>query len=266
MTSAAVPYPKRHARMGHYAIWQSRDFVFNIAIVSMLLFGLLGFLTVMQVQQSEAFYAMRRGAGVMPVAAKVNIFIQIFGMFATVAPIIALSGIVSQDRTNGYTRFLFSKPVSPVWFYLQSFLIRMAGFLVMGTLLMLAYSHYEPPAFNPKILVDMSLSFVAIGGIIFLLSVVSRFDWLVGVLVLLISAVLWGRWETIGGIKQASLYLLPPMGKSGLLHQWMVGLTTMGELGPVPFPTKWALWSAGYGLACLVLGLYLLRRVPLTKA
>jgi hypothetical protein len=268
MTAPAVSspgFPRRHARMGRYALWQTSDFVINTAIITIILFGLLGFLSVMQIHTAEQYYGMRHPPQPMPLQAKLNIFLQIYGIFATVAPIICLSGIVSQDRTSGYTRFLFAKPVSPRWFYTQSLLIRLAGFLVIGHALLFWYGLYEPPAYTSRFLVDMLVTFASIGGVVFLLSVISKFDGLVSVVVLLVSAIVWGKWETATGFKHALTYLLPPVEKSGDLHQWVLQLNTMGSIGEVAFPTKWALWSAGYGLACMVLGLYLLRKIPLTK-
>ena len=72
---------------------------------------------------------------------------------------------------------------------------------------------------------------------------------------------------TASGIKHAVTYLFPPVVKSGDMHNWMLGLTPAGSTAAASlFPWKYALWSAGYGLACVVVGLYLLRKVSLTKA
>lgn len=270
MSAPALEFPRRHARMASYALWQSRDFVMNIAIISLLLFGLLGTLSIMQIHLNEQMYMMQKVPRPMPESAKLMMFGQVYAVFAMVAPIICLSGIVSQDRAMGYTRFLFAKPVSVASYYFQALLVRFAGFLVLGHVLLLAYGLFEPPTYTPRMLVDMTICFVAIGGVVFLVSVLSRFDGLVAIVALLLSSVIWGLWREKEGIRYWLTNLVPPILKIGDVHDWMVGQ----RLGSVPFgvppvpefPWKWALWSAGYGLACFALGLYLLRRIPLTKA
>jgi hypothetical protein len=266
MTAPTVGLPRRRARMASYAIWQSRDFLMNIAIVSLLLFGLLGALSILQVQAMEQMSLMMKKPAPLELSQKARAFVQAFSVFVTVGPIICLSGIVSQDRAMGYTRFLFAKPLSVRWYYFQSLLVRFIGFVALGIALVLAYNYFEPPTLSPTMLADMLVSFLSIGGIVFLVSVVSRFDGLIAIVFLLVSSVIWGAWRVKDGIRYAVTYLVPPLEKSGDMHNWAAGLDGMGRLTAVEFPWKWALWSAGYGLACFALGLYLLRRIPLTKA
>jgi hypothetical protein len=61
-------------------------------------------------------------------------------------------------------------------------------------------------------------------------------------------------------------WLVPPTLKLGNIHEWSIGLNAMGSLADLPFPIRWVVWNAGYGLACVLLGLVMLRRIPLTKA
>lgn len=270
MTAPALRLSRRHGRMAYYTLWMSRDFLMNVAIVSLLLFGLLGALSIMQIRLNEEMSMMQKVPHPMPLSAKLTMFNQIYGVFAMVAPIVCLSGIVSHDRAMGYTRFLFAKPVSVRRYYLQSLLVRFGGFLVLGHVLLLAYGLFEPPAYSPRFIVDLTICFVSIGGIVFLISALSRFDGLVAIGVLLLASIAWGLWRKKEGILHWVSYLLPPIEKVGDLHDWTIGLKS----GTIPFgvsdmpvfPWNWALWNAGYGLACILLGLYLLRRIPLTKA
>jgi hypothetical protein len=264
MTTSTIPVPRRHARLGRYALWQAGDFAMNVGIISVILFALLGVVTWMNLHAMEEFYIARRQP--FPLGTKLIVFKDAFAAFVMVAPIISLSGIVSQDRTLGYTRFFFSKPVSPRVYYAQSFLVRLLGYLVVGHVLVLTWAYFELPGYTVRFVGDMVLGFVAVGGIVFLISVVSRFDGLVAIVALLLAEIFWSKWETVTGIKHWLTYLLPPVNHIGDLHAWLVGVDAMASVVPIPFPTKWALWNAGYGLACLALGLYLLRRIPLTKA
>ena len=266
MTAPTPGFSPRRAQMGRYTVWLSRDFVMNIAIISILLFGLLGMLSILQVRTMAETFAISSRGREFPLSAKIRIFMEIWGVFVTVGPIIAMSGMVSQDRAMGYTRFLFAKPLSVRWYYLQSLLVRFVGFMLVGILLAFLYSRFEPPNLSWRMVVDMLVCFAAFGGVVFLISVLSRFDGLVAIVFFLVSSVLWGVWRSKDGIRHAVTYLVPPVQQFGDLHQWVVNLNFRGEFGGVEFPTKFALWGAGYGLACIVLGLYLLRRIPLTKA
>ncbi len=265
MTAAAVDLPRGRARLLRYARWQALDFAINIAIVSIVLFGFIGVILLMDIHSSERVF-FEAGYKVMPLNMKLSGFLQMWGMFATVAPIIAVSGVVSQDRAAGYARFLFAKPLSPRLFYLQSWLVRLVGFIGVGTVLVVAYNFFEPPSFSWRFVVDMIVTFVSIGGVVFLFSVIGRFDGLVVALVLMLSFVAWTKWESATGVRHALLYALPPISHLGAPHYWLLGINQMSRLADVPFPAKWVAWNVGYGLACLLLGLYFLRKVSLTKA
>lgn len=256
--------PRRRARLGRYALWQLGDFGFNVAIVTFILFALLGVMFLMSMNAQAVYFESRRMP--MPQGAKLQSFTMLLSMFTTVAPFVAMSGVFATDRANGYTRFLFAKPVSPVRFYAQSVLVRLIGYLVVGCALLLWWGRYDPPAISFKFVVDLTGAFFAVGGIIFLLSVVTRYDGLIAIAFVLVSAVVWDKWEQATGIRHAVTYLFPPIGKLSATHAWFLGLNDLGTLGAIPFPTKWFLWTSGYGVACLVLGLVLLRRVSLTKA
>lgn len=260
---ATLP-PRRHARLGRYALWQFGDFGFNIAIITFILFALLGVMFIMSMNAQAVYFTSRNMT--MPPGAKLQSFTMLLSMFTTVAPFIAMSGVFASDRTSGYTRFLFAKPMSPVRFYAQSVLVRLTGYVVIGCALLLWWGRYAPPGFTFKFIVDLIGAFFAVGGIIFLLSVVTRYDGLIAILFLLVSTVIWDKWGQATGFLRALTYLVPPIGKLSATHAWFLGMDSLGAIVDVPFPTKWFLWTSGYGLACLVLGLVLLRKVSLTKA
>lgn len=264
--SLIAPLVPRRAHLARYSGWLARDFAINIAIISIILFGLLGMLSLMQVHAGEEMMAARKIPMAMPLASKLNAFLQSYQAFLSVAPIICVSGLASQDRTMGYTRFLFAKPLSVRWYYAEALLVRFVGYLALGSLLIGAYGLFQPPTFTWKFFPVMALSFVAIGGIVFLCSVLSKYDGLVAVAFILTGVLVWGKWADKTGIGHAVSYLFPPLINSGDLHRWSLGLDSQGGLLQIAFPWKWAMWNAGYGLACAAVGLYLLRRVPLTKA
>jgi len=264
MTASAASLPSRRARLGRYAVWQARDFGVNIAIVTLVIFGLLGVMFVMNLRSMESYLASRHME--MPVSQKLNMFKEIVAMFTTTAPMIAMSGIVSSDRSNGYTRFLFAKPLSPVRYYAQSALVRFVGYLVLGHVLFFAWGFFEPrPAYSWTLPAMLTGLFVAIGGILFLLSVVTKYDGLIVIVTLLVSAIAWDKWEQAKGLKHALIYLLPPMTKIGEIHGWFIGVNIAGTVMEMPFPARWFWWLSAYGMTCLVSGLIILRRLPLSK-
>jgi hypothetical protein len=265
MTSSAVPFVPRRARLGRYALWQAYDFTFNVAILLLLVFMLLGVSFLMSMNAQETFIQSQRGT--MSLGQKLGYFRQLMEMFTSVAPMIAVSGIVSTDRTSGYTRFLFAKPLSPTRFYAQSLLVKFVGYLIVAHVLMLVYSRYAPvPGYSYRAIVALGCVFLAVGGLLFLLSVLTRFDGAVAILFLLVSAISWEKWGQSTHPAHALLYLLPPINKIGEILNWFIGMNGAGTVMEIPFPAKLFWWLTGYGGACLVSGLVILRKAPLTKA
>jgi hypothetical protein len=265
MTTSAVPFVPRRARLGRYALWQAYDFTLNVAILLVLVFVLLGVSFLMNMNAQEAFIQSR--GGTMQLGQKLANFKQLMEMFTSVAPMIAMSGIVSTDRTSGYTRFLFAKPLSPTRYYAQSMIVKFVGYLVVAHLLILLYSRYAPvPAYSYRAIAALGGVFLAVGGMLFLLSVITRFDGAVAILFLLISAISWDKWGQSTHPARVLLYLVPPINKIGDILNWFIGMNGAGTIMEIPFPAKWFWWLTGYGGACLLLGLVILRRAPLTKA
>jgi hypothetical protein len=265
MTTAAMPFVRRRARLGRYALWQLYDFGWNVGVLMILIFALLGVSFLMSLHAQETFLVSQRRT--MSLGQKLGYFKQLVEMFTSLAPMIAMSGVVSTDRTSGYTRFLFAKPMSPTRYYGQVVVVKWIGYLVIAHALMWWYGFYAPiPDYSWKAIVSFSSLFISVGGILFLLSVLTRVDGAVAILFLLCSAIAWDRWEQVGGFKHALLYVLPPITKVSAIQEWFIGVNGAGTVMDIPFPAKWFWWLTGYGLVCLVAGLVILRRAPLTKA
>lgn len=97
------------------------------------------------------------------------------------AILIAVGGVVSGDAHNGFYRAYFSKPIPVWWYYLQRwFLGGVAVMLIplvlgLGLSLVLGDGHGVTTA----LLANIAVSFLLVGGAVFLLSVFSRRDWLI---------------------------------------------------------------------------------------
>jgi hypothetical protein len=258
--------PRRKARLLRYAGWQFRDYLINIAVVSIILFGLMGMIEVMQLEMMAAATTGNRIFVANLAGLRAQSFMRIFGIYATVAPIIALSGVISSDRTMGYVRFLFAKPLDPLRFYLQSFVVRLAGFLLVAAVLLLVYGRYEPLPDLSRVAAGLALAFIAYGGMVFLASALTKYDGLVTVAFLLIAVLVRAKWETAAGVTRFLPYLFPPVSRFSDIDNWVVNVNALGGRAPAEFPTKWVVWTVGYGVACLVLGLVALRKRALVKA
>jgi hypothetical protein len=258
--------PRRRARLARYGVWQLRDFAINIALISIVLFGLMGALEIMQLSAMAALSGTNRAFAANLAQMRAQSFTRTLGIYSTVGPIIALSGIVANDRAMGYVRLMFAKPLNPLAFYLQSFVVRLIGYLAVAAVLVAAYGYFEPTAPVTRIAASLLLGFIAYGGMVFLASTLSKYDGLVTIAFLLMSAIAWGKWGAEAGVRRFIPYLVPPIDKFGDVNGWATGLVPYGSHDPTPFPTKWVAWTICYGVACLLLGLVALRTRALVKA
>jgi hypothetical protein len=267
MTSLTItPAPRRRAQLLRYSLWQCRDYAINLGILSFILFGLLGVLEIMQL------HVVARGVARNPALAapfammQAQSFEHLFTMYAAVGPILALSGVVSQDRAMGYVRFLFAKPLNPLRFYLQAFVVRGVGFFVVAAILLACYRAFEPSADLARVAAGLALFFVAFGGMVFLGSVLSKYDGLGTIAFLLISVMAWEKGASSKGVFHYLAYLFPPIEKFSALDDWVSNMHALDPRMAAAFPTKWVAWTVCYGVACLVLGVIMLRKRPLARA
>lgn len=265
MTAPSIPLPRRRAQLGRYSLWQIRDFVLNTGIVTVVLFGLLGALFVLQIHsQAEMFANAHRP---LPPTLALRTYAELLSMFAFTAPILALNGILATDRTSGFTRFLFAKPVSPISYYAQGLVVRLVGFVVVACVLQALWGVFEPPALSWKFVVDMTAFVVTIGGMVFAFSALTKYDGVLVVVFMLLTALLRDRWYAASGIRHAASYLFPPVGKLTDLHTWMLGLDPLNDTPrATAFPASSFWWNVGYGLVMIAIGFVILRKRSLTKA
>jgi hypothetical protein len=118
------------------------------------------------------------------------------GQIAWPLVILAVSGIVSTDRIEGYNRALFSTPVVPAWFYLQRFLIGGAIIatlpLVIAVVIRIAAGSWADPI--PSV-AGVALLYLLLGGLVFAWSTFGRRDWAIGLSVYLGQSALHGAKE-----------------------------------------------------------------------
>jgi hypothetical protein len=163
------------------------------------------------------------------------------------------AAIVSNDRVHGYYRSFFSRPMSPTWYYFIRFLLGGIFFLLISPILTLGMSlAIGSFPFSWTILSQLALSYLLLGGLIFFLSTVMRYDWLFGLLVLMLQGVLHALKRNgvdLGAIWDSVLTILPPIYQASMNS---------------PLPNGQGLTHIVlYGTGLVVAGLVLLRLRPL---
>ena len=239
-------------RVGRYALWQFSDYVWQRG-VAMALIGIVCF--------SPQYYRYLEWQS----DARNHLWVenQMLGLLAgmlipavAVGGLISVHGMVSGDRTQGYYRFLFAKPVSASRYYAQTFLAQMLGFMTIVAVLLTTFSVLVHPIALAESFISAAVFFTLFGGIGFLLSVLTRYDSLMLLGVVGGTGIMHGyyghRPSTFG---HTLLSVLPPLDDFGrilasLLDEWTREPVTSATYARV----------LGYGLASFLTGVVLLRR------
>lgn len=186
-----------------YAGWMGWDLVRGPGLL-MLVVGALAALLI------NSLTVVTSGSG-----GETAVFLGILDFTVTIFALLATAGIVSTDFAMGYYRPLFARPVSPPLYYLQRWVL--GGFLALVvTAAVTLASALRLGADLPigRLLIQAALCYLLLGGLVFLLSTVTRRDWLIAVLILAAYASL-GLARSLGAAGSgtaAVLYaVLPPL-------------------------------------------------------
>ena len=169
--------PPRRARIVRYGVWQLRDFLLDRGISLLIIGSLLGYLTLAPMLPAlhrnlatlpprliEKWGGMQ-GATVMLMKDFNEMFLRNFlGGMVFVGALIAMNGIVANDRKQGFYRFLFTKPLAPWRYYGQAFLVHTMGFVVVISLLGAAYGVLIWPILSVRLLLVLALMFLMSAG------------------------------------------------------------------------------------------------------
>lgn len=268
VTHVADHVPARRARLARYSLWQLRDYAISRGLPTLLVAAMFGGLAIYPMlrevprriermpprylQQMIAKYgtidAFRHS---MVHEASAGFLRGFIGTVVFLGAVFATNGLVSNDRRLGFYRFLFGKPLSPVRYYAQAFVVHWAGFLLVAALLGATYGAYVEPVLTPTLLVVLGAVFLMYGGIGFLMTTIMRWDWLGLAVSSIASQLLWDRFGKSAGVLSKLLYLLPPIHRTGDVYAALIGGTAL--------PWDAVRWIAAYGAACLIAGLVVLR-------
>jgi hypothetical protein len=262
----------RRGRLGAYGFWQLRDYLLDRGAPTFIvatLFGYLGLAPLLARMPKvtdpippgllQRFGSPEAAHAAMMGEFNFGFLRGFLGTLIFLGALFAMNGIVANDRKLGYYRFLFAKPVAPPRYYGQAFMIHWAGFIGVMTLLGAIYGAFVWPVLSVRLMSVVALMFLCYAGIAFVLSAAARWDWLSLVAVSVAATYLWTRYESSTHPLAKLLYLLPPLHKTDEVYASVSGSQIFASGAPptLPWTTLW--WLAGYGAACFVLGLIVLR-------
>jgi ABC-type transport system involved in multi-copper enzyme maturation permease subunit len=247
--TGAVSPPR--SRLGRYALWHLRDYLRDKGIATLITLALVGYLTHIPIMRGRA----QGFSGAFMDQMEDQAFISALKFLGFVGVLFATNGIVADDRRHGYYRLLFAKPVGVVEYYAQKWAVYGIGLLIVAAVLLGIYGLAFEPFFPGIFLPTFALIYISLGGIGFFLSAAWRFDWLSLAAVLGLSDMLWLLFRDDGGLAGSLVRLLPPVHLLDGIYR------AVREGGGVPVSD--VVWLGGYGGACFVVGLLVIRRRPL---
>lgn len=182
----------------------------------------------------------------------------LLGRFPLIATLVLMAGIVSDDRATGQARLYAVRPASPQILYGTRFLVLALAAFTMSAILLPAFDLLLLGTWaGPATLVLILANVLAFGGLVTILSVLTRADaWIA--LFLTLAALVWNALRAASkltvpiGVRDVVSFILPPQAAILRLED------AFGSLQPIPWDAF--LYVAGYGTALLALAGLLLRR------
>lgn len=239
-------------RLARYALFQAHDYLRERGF-PLLLVGAL--LLLLAAQGAIGPAEIDIGGGELRTLALAMMFVE---LFAPTAVLIAVNGIISGDRKHHYYRLLFSKPISAPRYYAQAFLVSMLGTLAATLVVLVAFEAVVGAVPIAGALHFVLLYFLLFGGVGFLLSAITEYDWIaLGVVWSL--AWLLRSWFPAGEswFGRAVDVILPP------LH--LLAGAAAPLLGGAGMDIHTRLWVVGYGVAAFAAGLLVVRYRPMAS-
>jgi hypothetical protein len=238
------------ARLGAYALWQLRDFVFERAAAPVVIGALFVWSAHEQMGEGARRLIAEGGRHALEFGARAAAQHLSFVWF--ICALIAVHGISANDRTTGRFRLFFAKPVRVLPYYAQAYVLNGAAYMLCTVAAIAALSRIVPLSGMTlqSAIIILLVGYLLVGGVCFLASAVWRFDWVT-------TLAVWGiaTWLAAKFRGAAWIEILPPFGR---ISEQIEMIRTMD-----PLETKPLLWVAAYGVACFLLGLIILKRRPL---
>jgi hypothetical protein len=245
-------------RLLAYLPFKLGDYLLQRAAVPVVMVLLVaGFPLYGTLHANPGFFATPQG----PVLAS-QLFTSVVALFLPLGAFLGGAGIISTDRHLGHVRFLFSKPVNVVAYYVQTYVLHGVVFVVLFGIITWGYGAVTVRQPVIAAMAAAGLTFVLVGGLGFLLGTLTRFDGLFVALAYVGSMTLQ-QVVAMPGLPQLPAWavqiarVLPPAYKLDQLRDQLYAAQALDTA---------RLWHVlGYGLGAFLLGLVALRKLPLSR-
>ena len=241
-----------------YGRYQLTDYLIHKALLPTVLIALMAGVPLYVAIHADAQNQFLTPNGPQFAAALFNGTITLFlplGLF------LAVAGTISGDRVKGYYRFLFSKPVNVVSYYVQQFVLSGVAYVVLYALIVWIFGLFTVHQSVHRAVENALLTYFVMGSLGMLLGALTRSDGVllggVWALALLLQplAILPSNplpyWATV------LAKLLPPVEKLDSIR------TQIYTMQPVDTHSLWIVLA--YGALMFAAGLIVLRRAPLSR-
>lgn len=245
------------ARMAAYAGFQLRDFFLVRASTIILATGLVAW--AYAAARGLTLSAFDSAGGIASRDQLQGAFEFVLAGYAFIAGAVAAQHLIARDRSRGYYRVFFSRPLSPARYYTQGFVLSGLASVVVATLGAQLYDVAVHPVSVLGVAAYVGLGWLTIGGLAFLLSALTAFHVPILAIILAVDLAL-DRYanglRATGGnaLIDIAQYLLPP-------GHVVAALREPFARGVAVDPRVVA-WPAAFGMACLVVAIFRLRRRP----
>jgi ABC-type transport system involved in multi-copper enzyme maturation permease subunit len=235
------------ANVSRYARWQLQDFLIDRGIPLVLIGILLAAPEVLMMGRLKGPF-MRDPT---------QMLLRMTTSVAIIFSLVALNGQVSNDRTKGYFRFMFAKPVSPAVFYAQQFAVWFAGLMIVVSFLVGLFAVTAGPVSPWPVLWYVALVYLGFGGVSFFVSTVLRRDWLIVIGFWTIAQIVVGFYKDENSWVEKFFFVLPPVAHLDNAAKAVArqGVATMADIA----------WILGYSALFFVFGLYVLHKRPFSS-
>lgn len=232
------------ANIARYARWQLQDFIMDRGIALVLIGILLAAPEIIMMHNFKGLISRD----------PTQMLLRLTSSTAIIFALVSLNGQVSNDRTSGFFRFLFAKPVSPATFYVQQFAVYFVGLMIVVSALLALFAITAGPVAPWPILGYVALVYLGLGGIAFFISTVTRRDWLVLIAFMTVGQIVVSLYKDRGLWIEKLFFLLPPVEHFGNASK---ALISQGPVSNIDVA-----WILGYSAVFFALGIVVLRRRP----
>jgi hypothetical protein len=187
-------------------------------------------------------------------------FHVVLATFAFAGAAMAVQGLVARHRARGYDRVILSRPLDPVRYYTQGFVLAGIAAVLIGAAGAEVYGAVVHTVSLAGVAAYIAFAWLTIGGLGLLLSTVTRFH--TPLLALVVAAdFAFERYATGlraagsgSAVLDAGQYLLPPAHVVASL----AGPFSQG----FAFDPRVLVWPLSFGVVCVTAALFLLRERP----